>query len=944
MWLLAFSLFSLYEMVKLQDFKTVDNVGFAQRQMAYADLVDLKATKNATYSLVPGSAQFDERDGKISAKLMGIDPTDVYVAEFQFLENNMVHFTIVPRDPLHPKYRGAADFAIDKQPKPVSFQKIKDTKDEIQVNFGASSSLVIFSNPFKFELAVGQVPVVSFNERNYFYFETDRKKEDTGKNPVFAVPKQVKEGEVLSEQESRIEELKQKVVKDYWEESFNGNTDSKPKGPASIGLDITFPGSSNVYGLPEHATGYSLKSTRGPDAQYNAPYRLYNLDVFEHDNDNPMALYGSIPFMMSHKKEATAGVLWLNAAEMWVDVEKTKGSGSKLSLLDYVPFKTKSQTSATSVETHWMVESGVVDMYFFLGPSQKDIFNAYTLLTGRPQLPQHFATAYHQCRWNYISEDDALEVDANFDIHDIPYDVLWLDIEHTDGKKYFTWDDKKFGHPLDMQKQVSSKGRKMVTIIDPHIKKANDYYVSKEAAALDVFVKRPDGSVFDGHCWPGDSNWIDYTNEKARQFWASKFAYDQYKGSTPDLYTWNDMNEPSVFTGPEITMPKDMIHAGGVEHRDVHNLYGMLLHRSTFEGHLHRSNNNDRPFILSRAFFAGTQRYGAIWTGDNAGKWDYIALSVSQILTIGISGVTFAGSDVGGFFGNPEPEMLLRWYQVGAFQPFFRAHAELTTKRREPWLFGEPWTSHIREAVRRRYRLLPYIYTLFAESHLTGLPINRAMMYEYPEDPQTFAMDDQFMLGSALLIKPVVQQGQSAMDVYLGKDIWYEYETLAKVSQSNGILNVQTPMDKIPVFLRGGHIVPRRDRVRRSSSLTKNDPYTLLVALDKNEEAAGTLYVDDGKTFDYKQGKYLFEQFEFKGKVLRAFDSRIPEFGEKRPDLKQFANRVERIVITGLSKEPKSITAAGKTLDFQVVKATTITVTIKNPPLTLGTDFELKIE
>jgi mannosyl-oligosaccharide alpha-1,3-glucosidase len=282
---------------------------------------------------------------------------------------------------------------------------------------------------------------------------------------------------------------------------------------------------------------------------------------------------------------------------------------------------TKKGTSSTSVETHWMVESGVVDLFLFLGPTQGDVFNSYTKLTGRPQLPQDFAIAYHQCRWNYNTQDDVAQVDATFDENDIPYDVLWLDIEHTDGKKYFTWDYIKFSTPEAMQNSLSAKSRKMVTIIDPHIKKEEDYYVSKEANALSLFVKNQDGTVFDGFCWPGDSNWLDYTDPAARKFWSDKFAFDQYKGSTPSLYTWNDMNEPSVFTGPEITMHKHLLHHGGVEHRDVHNAYGMLQHRSTFEGHLHRSGGNDRPFILSRAFFAGTQRYGAIWVFDPYVDW-----------------------------------------------------------------------------------------------------------------------------------------------------------------------------------------------------------------------------------------------------------------------------------------------------------------------------------
>lgn len=378
--------------------------------------------------------------------------------------------------------------------------------------------------------------------------------------------------------------------------------------------------------------------------------------------------------------------------------------------------------------SHWMAESGLLDLFFFLGPTQELVFDQYTALSGRPQLPQAFAIGYHQCRWNYNTEQDALSVDAKFDEFGIPYDVLWLDIEHTDGKRYFTWDNVKFPNPIEMQKTLNAKGRKMVTIIDPHIKRDDNYYISKGAASKDLFVKNSDGTTtFNGHCWPGDSNWIDYTDQKGRDFWSDQFQFSKYKGSSPSLYTWNDMNEPSVFTGPEVTMQKDLIHSGNVEHRDVHNVYGMLQHRSTFEGHLKRSESKDRPFILSRAFFIGTQRYGAIWTGDNMASWEHLQASVPMLLSIGTAGITFAGADVGGFFLNPDAELLVRWYQIGSLQPFFRAHAHIDTKRREPWLFGEPYTTLIREAVVRRYKMLPYIYSLFEESSRNGSPIMRSL-------------------------------------------------------------------------------------------------------------------------------------------------------------------------------------------------------------------------
>ncbi|KAJ3056167.1 hypothetical protein HK097_007891 [Rhizophlyctis rosea] len=397
-------------------------------------------------------------------------------------------------------------------------------------------------------------------------------------------------------------------------------------------------------------------------------------------------------------------------------------------------------------------------------------------------------------------------------------------------------------------------------------------------------------------------------------------------------------------------MPKDNIHHKGWEHREVHNLYGMLLHRATFEGHLVRSKNQDRPFILSRAFYAGTQRYGAIWTGDNFARWDHMAASVPMLLSIGLSGVTFSGADVGGFFGNPEPELLVRWYQLGAFQPFFRAHAHIDTKRREPWLFGEPYTGLIRSAIRERYHILPYVYTLAWESYQTGAPIMRPLLWEYPNDEATFGMDDQFLLGSSLLVKQVASKDQSSVDVYLPKaSVWYNYWTYAKVK--SGTLNVKTPLDTIAVFLRGGSIIPRRERVRRSSSLAHGDPYTLVIAADEHGNARGSLYVDDGKSYGFQKGQYILNEFSFDGKELVSRPTRVGSISKGKElsakEVKSIGSRVERVVIVGLTAAPTEVAVkGGEKLTFTSEKLAdgNYKVVIKDPKAWVGEAWTISLE
>lgn len=637
-----------------------------------------------------------------------------------------------------------------------------------------------------------------------------------------------------------------------WEESFGGHTDKKKFGPSSIGMDITFFAARGLYGIPEHASDFALKNTLEDEVVDGAatkktladPYRLYNLDVFEFELDETMALYGSIPLLVAPNGATTVGAFWHNPSETFVDIE----------------------TVGDSKKSHWMSESGVLDVFLLLGPSSAQFFSQYTQLTGRAQLPPVFAIGYHQCRWNYKNEADVDRVDAGFDEHLIPYDVLWLDIEHTDKKKYFTWDDYAFPTPVAMQERVARVGRKMVTIVDPHIRAKDDeppYVVHREAQEKGLYIKDADGKDFRGWCWPGDSSYVDFTSPKARLWWSGLFRYDKYVGSTEHLFTWNDMNEPSVFNGPEVSMAKSSLNLAGVEHREWHNLYGMYMQRATMEGQLVRqlpaapstqvevAAAMARPFVLSRAFFAGSQRYGAIWTGDNTAEWGHLQYATKMLLSMSVAGLTFVGADVGGFFGNPDAELLTRWYQAAVFQPFFRGHAHHDSKRREPWVFGEPHTSRIRAAIRTRYALLPYLYTLFHETATTGLPIMRPLWLHFAGDARSFAEEDEFLLGHDLLVKPIVNGGVERTSVYLPGEgaVWYHvFEGYKRYAGGVEHADVPAPIESTPVFQRGGSVIARKNRVRRSSALMRNDPYTLVVALDAAQTAAGRLYLDDEQT------------------------------------------------------------------------------------------------
>jgi alpha 1,3-glucosidase len=607
-----------------------------------------------------------------------------------------------------------------------------------------------------------------------------------------------------------------------------------------------------------------------------------------------MTLYGAIPFMQAHRKGSTVGVFWLNAAETWIDVIKSKHSKNPLSL---------GTKAVTDTQTHWISESGLLDVFVMLGPTPKDMARTYGDLTGFTAMPQQFAIAYHQCRWNYVTDEDVMDVDRKFDKFKIPYDVIWLDIEYTHEKKYFTWDPLTFPDPQKMHKQLDKRDRKLVAIIDPHIKNTDKYPVIDEMKKKGLAVKNKEGNDYEGWCWPGSSYWVDCFNPAAIKWWTTLFKYDSWKGTFANTFIWNDMNEPSVFNGPETTMPKDNIHHGNWEHRDVHNINGMTFHNATYEAMLERKKGEiRRPFVLTRSFYSGSQRLGAMWTGDNLAEWSHLAISIPMVLNQGISGFPFAGADVGGFFGNPSKELLTRWYQTGAFYPFFRGHAHIDTRRREPYVPGAPYTEIISQALRLRYQLLPAWYTAFHEAATTGAPIVRPNFYVHPDDAAGFAIDDQLYVGSTgLLAKPVVTEGAESVEVYIADDQpYYDYLDYTTY-QGAGHHTIKAPLEKIPLLMQGGHVIPRRDRPRRSSGLMRWDPFTLVVVLDKDGNAEGTLYVDDGETFDFQAGAFIHRKFVFDAETASLSSINIGTPGAKTAAYaKTMAKvRIEKVVVVG---------------------------------------------
>uniref|UniRef100_A0A9J8A2W9 Neutral alpha-glucosidase AB n=2 Tax=Cyprinus carpio TaxID=7962 RepID=A0A9J8A2W9_CYPCA len=859
-------------------------------------------------------------NSRLSLQLINDNNKVRLLLELYRLQGNMTRVKINELKPLKPRYEVPDVLLSD--PITEALSVVAQDENSLVVSLGGKDQrLILSAQPFRLDIVEGSQVVMSLNSRGLLAFEHLRTPgpviSTKSPSPAFRLSGfHYTEPYFTDNEDGQIKEDDDKPG--MWEETFKSHTDSKPNGPTSISLDFSLPGVEHVYGIPEHADTLKLKNTDGSD-----PYRLYNLDVFQYELHNPMALYGAVPVLISHSTDRTMGIFWLNAAETWVDISSnTAGKTMFGKILDFVQVSSE----APQTDVRWMSESGIIDVFIMLGPKPADVFTQYASLTGTQSFPPLSALAYHQCRWNYNDQEDVKTVDQGFDEHDIPYDFIWLDIEHADGKRYFTWDPSKFPQPKEMLQGLMDKRRKLVAIVDPHIKVDSGYKIHNEIRSKNFYVKNKDGGDYEGWCWPGNAGYPDFTNPEMRTWWASQFAYDQYEGSMENQYIWNDMNEPSVFNGPEVTMHKDALH-GVWEHRDVHNLYGLYVQKATADGLIQRSEGVQRPFVLTRAFFAGSQRYGAVWTGDNAAEWGHLKISIPMCLSLGLVGISFCGADVGGFFKHPSAELLVRWYQAGAYQPFFRAHAHIDTPRREPWLFGPENTALIREAIRQRYALLPYWYQLFYNAHRTGQPVMRPLWVEYPDDFATFSIEDEYLIGKDLLVHPVTDEGATGVTAYLpGKG-----EVMFSIKSQTLSLGFSCRS----VFQRGGSIICRKDRVRRSSSCMENDPYTLYVALGSQGSAEGELYIDDFHTFSFEEAKqFVHRRLSFSANTLSSRNL--------APD-SQFstASWIEKIVIFGGS-QPSSATlkSAESALEFEF-DSTLAVLTLRKPGVNAAADWTI---
>ncbi|CAK9302218.1 unnamed protein product [Gordionus sp. m RMFG-2023] len=883
--------------VDRKKFKTCSQSGFCSRQKSFIGNTHNYEILHETIKFVDNSLTFNIKNNLKNFILK---------SEIHIFKDNIIRILI--EDALL-RYK-SKDSLLDILPEKYSNINYQRTDLQLLIHFNDFKIIIDFK-PFKMFILQNKKHILVINGQNLFNYEQNAEDKDEEDDPL---PNEVIKKNVEDDTDNDENEVKKNdVEKKNYQETFDVHTDTKPNGDTSVGVDITFLGSKHLYGIPEHADNFVLRSTVNDE-----PYRLYNFDVFEYELYNKMALYGSIPYMISHCSTQTIGIFWNNPSETWIDIKYANDNAF----------------------THWFSETGVIDLFILLGPTPDKVFKQYSMITGVTPLPPISTLGYHQSRWNYNNQDDVADVLNKYDEYDIPLDFIWLDIEYTDGKKYFTWDTSNFPNPLKMIDYLKSKGRKLVIIIDPHIKVDSSYLIYNELNNRDkFFVQTKDRNDYEGWCWPGNSKYPDFARKDVRDWWASKFDFKEFNTTTEDVFLWNDMNEPSVFSGPEVTMPKDCLHLKDtVEHRSLHNLYALYVHNATFEGLYQRSNGKIRPFVLARGFFAGSQRTATVWTGDNTADWGHLKISIPMMLCLSVTGMTFSGADVGGFFRNPDEELLVRWYQAAAFQPFFRAHSHIDSKRREPYLLPQALES-IRESIYERYTYIPYWYTLFYESENSGMPVMRPLWVEFSKEEKTFDIDNTHMIGDALLIHPVTDPGTIEVNMYFpGNNIWYNTYTGEEVHVKISNIHPVATKENICVFQRGGTIIPRKMRQRRSATISNDrDPYTLFVALNEQDYASGTLYIDDGISYDYKQGQYLYAKYEFFKDIL---SSKIINLQDFKPN-----TRIEKIVIRGI-RHPKSIYYSSQKkskiqLDLTFENNDKRELTIKNPVDDINSEWKI---
>ncbi len=620
-------------------------------------------------------------------------------------------------------------------------------------------------------------------------------------------------------------------------------------------------------------------------------------------------LYTSIPFVLALQSGRAWGLFYDNAGRVEFDL------------------------AHEDPERAWFgADGGPLIYYLFAGGSPRDIVDRFTELTGRTPMPPLWALGNQQSRFSYMDAGELRALAREFRRREIPCDVLYLDIDHMDGYRVFTWDRRRFPEPEKLLAELREQGFRVVTIVDPGVKVDERFAVYRQAREAGFFCTTRTGQEYRNVVWPGRCAFPDFTNPRVREWWGGLNA------GLLDLGVagiWCDMNEPSLFAPLHSTIPEDTVHPGDGQarfHGQVHNVYGSLMARATREGLLkHRP--EERPFVISRAGYAGLQRHALQWSGDNSSWWEHLWMSMPMLQNMGLSGVAWAGVDIGGFTGDASGELLARWVEFGIFQAFCRNHSDRGSRRQEPWAFGEPYESAVRQMLKLRQRLLPYLYTVFEECHRTGAPILRPLLFEYPEDETTYAADDEFLVGDALLVAPITRPGIAYRHVYLPAGSWFHLWSAEPVTGPAHVL-AHAPLGRPAVYIKANTPLPLWPPMNYVGERPA-DPLTFLV-FPAEGGSRFTLYEDAGDGYEYQAGAYSRREVACEGAGGRV----TVRFRERHGDFRPPREAVE-LELRGFTAPPAAVRVRGSPAHWQHdAQENTLVIRLAEDPLPFQVDIE----
>jgi len=609
-------------------------------------------------------------------------------------------------------------------------------------------------------------------------------------------------------------------------------------------------------------------------------YVNWNTDASEHTiTTDP--LYKTFPFFIGLHSGLTYGLFFDNTHKSYFDFGATTGE-----------------------QMSWFgADGGDMNYYFFGAQGVRTILADYTWLTGRMEMPPLWSLGYQQCRWSYMSAKEVLAIAAKFRERNIPADVIYCDIDYMDGFKIFTWKKKTFPDPKGMIDELKAMDFRLVTIVDPGIKIEEGYKEYDEGVTNNYFATYPNGELYTAEVWPGRCHFPDFLNEKVREWWGEAFTALTQPGVEG---FWNDMNEPAAW-GQNIPW---LVKFGGRFMPEIRNVYGMQMARATYNG-AKKLLNNKRPFVLTRAAYCGTQRYSAVWTGDNSATDEHMLFGQRLVNSLGLTGMSFTGVDIGGFMGNPTPELMVRWNSLGVYMPMFRNHSAKGMEYREPWRWGVKNEAIIKKDIELRYKLLPYIYSGFYQSHQSGLPLSRTLAIDYTLDENVFDVkyQNQFMFGDSLLVAPVISTAKTT-DVYLPEGDWYRLSNDKKFTGGQ-VIKVPSPLTDLPVFVKAGGIIPMQNVIQSTNE--QGDGLLMLHTWNGSEASEFVYYEDDGITYDYENDAFYKRTIRFdprkreitlsavEGSYLSKYSTiqlHLHVFGRGVEAVREFANDRKVIRIT----------------------------------------------